>query len=181
LLAPLSIKTVYRTACLNDSHAIILARTTTCRRTDSADFISLTPLINWGRALEIPLLDFVVTDSDGFISYLERFCGFFDHNKEPAPEIREAIKPTPEQQQQIDIGKRIRTLRIEAGILKQKDLAEKTGIRPQYISSFEKGYRAPTQNEVEKIAAALGIQPQALVELPPNPEVTPLHENEVEL
>lgn len=180
LLAPLSIKEVYRAACLNDSHAIILARTTVSRRNEPEDFTRITPLINWGRALEISLLDFVVTDYDGFTSYQERFDGLFDHNKTPAPTIREAPKPTPEQQQLIDIGKRIRTLRIKAGILKQKDLAEKTGLRPQYISSFEKGYRKPTMDETKKIAEALGVHPQDLVELSPAPDATPQHENEVE-
>lgn len=165
LLAPLSVKEVYRTACLNDSHAIVVARTSDIRRSDQEDFIHIAPLINWGRALEIPLLDYVVTDCDGFTSFQESFGGFTG-NKEPAPIIREASKPTPEQQQRIDIGKRIKTLRIKAGILKQKDLAEKTGIRPQYISSFEKGYREPTKDEIEKIAAVLGIQPQDLVGSP---------------
>jgi ribosome-binding protein aMBF1 (putative translation factor) len=185
LLAPLSVKEVYRTACLNDSHAIIVARTSDIRRSDQEDFIHIAPLINWGRALGIPLLDYVVTDCDGFTSFQESFGGF-TLNKEPAPIIREASKPTPEQQQRIDIeqhridiGKRIRTLRIKAGIFKQKDLAEKTGIRPQYISSFEKGYREPTKDEAEKIAAILGIQPLDLVGSPEATDVTPPKENEV--
>lgn len=180
LLAPLSIKEVYRTACLNDSYAIILARTAANRVNEPEDFIRLAPLVNWGRALEVPLLDFVVTDCDGFTSYQERFGDFFNRNTAPAPAIREVSKPTPEHQRQIDIGERIKALRIKAGILKQKDLAEKTGIRPQYISSLEKGYRDPTKDEVEKIAAVLGIQPQDLVELSPSPDATPQHENEVE-
>jgi DNA-binding XRE family transcriptional regulator len=170
LLSPLSIKEVYRSAYFNNSHAIILARTAAICRDEPEDFIRLTPLVNWGRALEIPLLDFVVTDSNRFISYQEKYAGFFMYNKEPAPTIREAHKPTPEQQRQIDTGKRIKAKRIEAGMLKQKDFAEKTGIRQSYISNIEKGYRNPTKDEVEKIAVVLGICPHDLVELSPDPD-----------
>jgi len=180
ILAPLSVKEVFRSACLSGCHAIIVTRTSDFRRSEPEDVVNIAPLVNWGRALEIPLLDYVTTDCDGFTSYQERYSGFFQLNRAAAPVIPEPRKPTPEQQRLIDTGKRIRTLRIEAGIFKQKDLAEKTGIRPSYISSLEKGYRLPNKDEAEKISAILGIQPQNLVDSPAAKDVTPPEKNEVE-
>lgn len=55
-----------------------------------------------------------------------------------------------------NLGKRIKILRIERGIL-QKDLAKKVGISSNYISLLEGGKRSPSYRTLKKIAGALGM------------------------
>ncbi len=59
------------------------------------------------------------------------------------------------------VGKRLRIIRIEQDV-KQRDLALRVGLSPSVLSDIERGYRAPTDRQVEAIAAALGIPPESL-------------------
>lgn len=54
-----------------------------------------------------------------------------------------------------DIGERIRSMRKGAG-LTQDELAERCGMKQQYIQYLETGKRKPGIEVLEKIAAALG-------------------------
>jgi transcriptional regulator with XRE-family HTH domain len=74
--------------------------------------------------------------------------------------------PSPERQLKIDVGARIKALRIDKGLLKQKDLAEKAGIRQAYLSNIENGWKLPSETEATQIAAALGVQPKDFIEPP---------------
>jgi len=56
----------------------------------------------------------------------------------------------------------IKPLRIEAG-LTQEDLAEQIGCTQSEISRIEKGERAIKVDRLLKLAAALGVEPAALL------------------
>ncbi|MBC8233970.1 helix-turn-helix transcriptional regulator [bacterium] len=56
----------------------------------------------------------------------------------------------------VKLGKTIKSLRIETG-LKQKELAEKIGISPNYLSLIENDKREPSISLIEKIAEVLNI------------------------
>jgi transcriptional regulator with XRE-family HTH domain len=49
------------------------------------------------------------------------------------------------------IGDKIKDLRIELGIT-QKELGEKIGVNPNTITNYEKGYREPDINTLNKLA-----------------------------
>lgn len=53
-------------------------------------------------------------------------------------------------------GKRLQTLRRQAG-LTQEQLAEATGISVDFISLVERGINAPSFDNLEKLAKALGV------------------------
>lgn len=55
-----------------------------------------------------------------------------------------------------NFGQVIKILRIASG-LKQKDLAEKVGVKPHYLSLVETGKRDPSLNIVRSIAEALNV------------------------
>ena len=54
-------------------------------------------------------------------------------------------------------GKRVRALRVEAG-LSQEKLAEKAGMHPTYLSDIERGQRNPTLEVISRLAKALGVR-----------------------
>lgn len=62
-----------------------------------------------------------------------------------------------------DIGLKIRAIRIEKGI-EQKDLATKAGISHSYLSNVERGTRNPALKTLDKIAAALEVPANKLLE-----------------
>jgi transcriptional regulator with XRE-family HTH domain len=47
--------------------------------------------------------------------------------------------------------------------LSQEGLAEKSAVSLSYISEIERGNREPSLHTLEKLAAGLGVQPQALL------------------
>lgn len=56
----------------------------------------------------------------------------------------------------MNYGKAIKIVRNTRG-LSQKDLAERVGLAPSYISRMEAGERKPTTETLETISGALGI------------------------
>lgn len=56
----------------------------------------------------------------------------------------------------LDIGKRIRDLRLEKGYT-QKELADMVGITPVAITRYEQNQREPNLEMLNKIATALGV------------------------
>ena len=64
------------------------------------------------------------------------------------------------------VGKRIREIRIKKKI-KQKELADKVGVRNNTISQYEHGINAPGQDILFKIANVLEVKVEDL--LPPTP------------
>lgn len=67
---------------------------------------------------------------------------------------RHAVHVTPN-------GAAIRAIR-EAHRCSLRDLAEKAGINPSYLSQIERGQRDPRPHTVHLIAQALGVQPDAI-------------------
>lgn len=61
------------------------------------------------------------------------------------------------------LGKRIKELRI-ANNLKQAELAEIIGVEPRSISRIESGYHFPKDENLEKLAIALGVEVKDLFE-----------------
>lgn len=58
-------------------------------------------------------------------------------------------------------GRRVRALRLEAGI-SQEALAERAGLHRTYVSSVERGQRNVGLDNIRKLAAALGVSPAQL-------------------
>lgn len=63
----------------------------------------------------------------------------------------------------MNTGRAIRVLRAARG-LQQRDLAERAGLDPSYVSLIESGKREPSESAIEAIAGALNT-PVSLVEL----------------
>lgn len=61
----------------------------------------------------------------------------------------------------MNIGQRIRTLRTD-GKMTLKALSSATGISVSSLSAYERGYRAPKAEAVEKIAEAFNVAPDFL-------------------
>ena len=61
----------------------------------------------------------------------------------------------------MDIGRRLRELRIRRGLVIE-DIARKTGLSRPYISQVETGKASPSLQTVEKLAQALGVPPAYL-------------------
>jgi len=62
----------------------------------------------------------------------------------------------------MDIGKHLRELR-EAKAFSQGDLEKRTGLLRSYISRVEAGHTAPSRPTLERLADALGVEPQELL------------------
>jgi transcriptional regulator with XRE-family HTH domain len=61
------------------------------------------------------------------------------------------------------LGANVRRHRKLAGI-SQEELSHRTGIKRSYISDLERGTRNPTVRALGKLAAALEVNPAALLE-----------------
>ena len=64
-------------------------------------------------------------------------------------------------------GKRLKTLRLQAGYTQEK-LAEEVGISVDFLSLMERGINAPSFDNIEKLANSLGISIQELFEFKGN-------------
>ena len=62
---------------------------------------------------------------------------------------------------QVTVGERIQAARKNAG-MKQSELAEKLGVAVVTIGQYERGKRQPRLEQLEAIAAALGVEPWEL-------------------
>ena len=60
-------------------------------------------------------------------------------------------------------GKSLRRLRLEKR-MSQGDIARSLGVHRSYISGLERGVRNPTLTNIDRIAKALGINIQKLLE-----------------
>lgn len=60
------------------------------------------------------------------------------------------------------IGERIRLAR-DRKVWTQDDLAQATGMPKASLSRIENGHTQPRQSSIQKIAAALGVEPRWLV------------------
>lgn len=75
-----------------------------------------------------------------------------------------------------DLGKRIKTIRINAGI-KQKELAKKLGVTPNYLSLVECGKKQPSLPFMERLSKTLGA-PINLFFLPAEAELDFVNRNQ---
>jgi transcriptional regulator with XRE-family HTH domain len=62
------------------------------------------------------------------------------------------------------IGNRIRRLRLAKGIRFQKDFANMIGIDPASLNQIEQGYRVPKLQTVDKMATALGVSRDLIID-----------------
>lgn len=63
----------------------------------------------------------------------------------------------------MQLGDRIREIRVSKQ-MKQSDLAEKAGISRVAVGNYERNDRQPTADILKRIATALGVDPNALLE-----------------
>jgi transcriptional regulator with XRE-family HTH domain len=63
----------------------------------------------------------------------------------------------------VQFGKRLKFLRKQLN-LTQEQLAESTGLTIESISNIERGLFGPKFDNLEKIAAAIGVEAQELIE-----------------
>lgn len=68
----------------------------------------------------------------------------------------------PDEPTTLPLKENIRRIRILRG-LKQKQLAQKSGLSPNSISEYESGYRTPSIDALEKLSKALTIPPCMLL------------------
>jgi transcriptional regulator with XRE-family HTH domain len=74
----------------------------------------------------------------------------------------EPVTDTHKTQLRENAARNLRALRKKKK-LSQEALAERSGLSLSYISEIERGNREPTLETIEKLAAGLGVQPQALL------------------
>lgn len=60
------------------------------------------------------------------------------------------------------LGENVRRLRKERG-LSQEELAFRAGMKRSYLSDLERGTRNPTVRALDRLAAALTVEPHMLV------------------
>lgn len=72
-----------------------------------------------------------------------------------------------------EVGKMIRHLRLKAG-LKQKELAEKIGTRPQRISNYERGARYPTARDSYELSRFFERSPADFLKRKKDGDVPPV-------
>ncbi len=58
-------------------------------------------------------------------------------------------------------GHRLKVLRVQRD-LRQRDLADRLGLSPSYVSLFETDDRTPTPEQVSKLCRVLGVSPSDL-------------------
>ncbi len=64
------------------------------------------------------------------------------------------------------LGRNVREARKRLGI-SQEALALETEMKRSYVSDLERGIRNPTVKAIARLAAALGVLPASLLEIPP--------------
>jgi transcriptional regulator with XRE-family HTH domain len=74
----------------------------------------------------------------------------------------EPVTDTHKTQLRENAARNLRALRKKKK-LSQEALAERSGLSLSYISEIERGNREPTLETIEKLAAGLGVAPQALL------------------
>jgi transcriptional regulator with XRE-family HTH domain len=65
------------------------------------------------------------------------------------------------------LGHNVRQARLRAG-MSQEGLALEVNMKRSYISDMERGIRNPSIKAIERLALALAVLPQSLLELPEN-------------
>lgn len=70
----------------------------------------------------------------------------------------------------VELGEVVRKLRLQRN-LTVRDLAEKTNLSYAYISQIENGKRTPTIETLDKLAKALGVTIQYLIDAPKTEEI----------
>ena len=60
------------------------------------------------------------------------------------------------------MGRNVRVLRLERG-LTQEELAHRCEMERSYVSDLERGRRNPSVKALGRLAAALGVAPEALL------------------
>jgi transcriptional regulator with XRE-family HTH domain len=91
-----------------------------------------------------------------------------------SPVSREMVSgnaSTPASASAVELGRRIKRLRIDRG-LTLKDLEARGGISATHVSEIERGKASPTVGALGRIALALGVRPALLV---PAPELPAAH------
>lgn len=63
----------------------------------------------------------------------------------------------------MSVGEKIKTIRKKKGIT-AKNLAQEIGVSDTYMSAYENGNRNPKEDTLDKIADALGVHPDALMD-----------------
>ena len=61
----------------------------------------------------------------------------------------------------LDLGLRIKLARVSCR-LAQRELARRASLSPTILSNIENNWRLPTQEEIVRICAVLGIRPEQL-------------------
>jgi transcriptional regulator with XRE-family HTH domain len=64
----------------------------------------------------------------------------------------------------VAMGNRLRKLRVRRG-LSQAGLARRARVHPADVSRFESGYARPYPGQLRRIARALGVRPEELMQL----------------
>ena len=70
---------------------------------------------------------------------------------------------------QVQLGKRVRELRTQAGIT-QAVLAERIGVSPEFLSRMERGMKGPSLQTIERLAEGLGVAPRDLLDFSVEPK-----------
>ena len=73
--------------------------------------------------------------------------------------------PTPAMELPEILGRNVRAARTRLG-LSQEELAFSAGFKRSYVSDMERGTRNPSIKALARLAAALGVEPAALLMLP---------------
>src|SRR5437870_11388326 len=95
----------------------------------------------------------------------------------PAVTPREEMARGPNDPTPAELGRRIRMLRISAG-LTLKDLEKRGHISATHVSEIERGRASPTVGALARIASALGVRPVMLVEPLVLPQASVMHSAE---
>lgn len=69
----------------------------------------------------------------------------------------------PSEKDRKEVGAKIREVRERRGMT-QRELAEKAGLTESAMSSYELGYRMPSETQVKLMAKALDVKPEAFAD-----------------
>jgi transcriptional regulator with XRE-family HTH domain len=68
---------------------------------------------------------------------------------------------------------RLRAVRLRR-LMKQAELARRAGVSVSTLSALEQGHHTAALDTVQRLAAALGVSPDALIGAPPEGDLPPL-------